>query len=124
MKWHVDQNTMSSSLIHRFLSLIQRQYKTAFFNIHIANQKMEFQEGFQWFIDQYGHCSKQDQINNKELMKREWDPIDEFEALVTQIMKGITCADFARAPMSDQDIVEIAVRVITRCRLLAEPYIR
>ena len=36
MKWHVDQSTKSSSLIHRFLSLIQRTFKTTFLNVHIA----------------------------------------------------------------------------------------
>ena len=55
---------------------MQTQYKTVFLNIHIANLKVEFQECFKWFIDQYGACTEQDRINNKELMKREWDLID------------------------------------------------
>jgi hypothetical protein len=124
MKWHLDGNTMSSSLIHRFLSLMQTQYKTAFLSIHIANPKMEFQACFKWFIDQYGACTEQDRINNKELMKREWNPIDGFESLITQILEGITYANFAGSPMSDRDIVDIATQVIMRCGLLAEPYIK
>ena len=101
---------------------MKTQYKTAFLNIHIGNPKMEFQDCFKWLIDQYGQCTKQDQINNKELMKREWNPIDGFEALITQIMEGITCANFSGSPMSDQDIMDISIQVIMRCNLLAEPY--
>ena len=122
MKWHVDWNAMSSPLIHRLLSLMQRQYKTAFLNIHIANPEMEFQDCFQWFVDQYGHCSEQDQINNKELMKREWNPQDEFEALLIQIMEGITYATFTRAPISDRDIVDIMVGVIMIWNACRGPY--
>jgi len=93
-------------------------------NIHTANPKIEFQDCFQWFVDQYGHCSKQDQINNKELMKRVWNPRDGFEALVTQIMEAITYATFARAFMSDQDIVNIAIGVIMRGGMLAKAYMK
>ena len=45
MKWHVDRNMMSSSLIHHFLSLMQTQFKTTFLNIHIANPKMGVSNG-------------------------------------------------------------------------------
>jgi len=57
-------------------------------------------------------------------MRREWNPIDRFEALVTQIMEGITYVNFAGSPMSNQDIVDIAIGVIMRCGLIAEPYIK
>ena len=39
-------------------------------------------------------------------------------------MEGIKDANFARALMSDTDIVDIVVGVIMRCGLLAEPYIK
>ena len=64
------------------------------------------------FIDRYGHWSKQDQINNKELMEREWILIDRFEALATQIMEVITYAQFAQAPIFDMDIIDIAIGII------------
>ena len=57
-------------------------------------------------------------------MRREWNPIDRFEALVTQIMEGIKYTNFAGAPMSDTDIVDIAVGDIMRYGLLTEPYIK
>ena len=99
-------------------------YKTAFLNIYIMNPEMELQDCFKWSIDQYGACTEQDWINNKELMKREWNQINRFEALIIQIMEGITYANDPGAPMSDRDIVDIAVGVIMRCGLLAKPYIK
>ena len=56
-----------------FLSLMQMQYKIVFLDIHIVNPKMEFQDCFQWFGNQYDHCSEQDRIKNKEFIKREWN---------------------------------------------------
>ena len=37
MKWHIDQNTMSSSLIHHFLSLIHETFNNNFLSVHITN---------------------------------------------------------------------------------------
>ena len=62
MKWHVNRNTMSSSLIHDFLSLMHGTgtFKNSFLSVHITYPKMEFQDCFQWSIDKYRHCPEQD----------------------------------------------------------------
>ena len=80
---------------------------------------MEFQDYFQWFLDKYGYLSEQDRINSKELSEREWNPTDAFEALVTQLMDGITHAQFMKSPISDIDIMDITIKVIMKCELIS-----
>ena len=57
-------------------------------------------------------------------MKREWNPIDRFEALVTQMMEGITYATFSKAPIPETDMVDITIGVIMTCELLADLYLK
>ena len=57
-------------------------------------------------------------------MKRERNLIDGFEVLLTQIMEGITYAQFAQVPISNRNIVHIVIGVIMRCGLIADPYIK
>ena len=57
-------------------------------------------------------------------MKREWNPINGSETLVTQMLEGITYIQFTQAPISDTDIVAIAVGIIMECGLLAKAYIK
>ena len=46
------------------------------------------------------------------MTRREWNPIAEFEALLTEMMKGVTYAQFPKAPIPDADIMDIAIGVI------------
>ena len=115
---------MSLALIHRFLGFIHGTFKNGFLSVHVANPKMEFQDCLQSFIDKYRHSLEQDRINSKELVKREWNPIDGFEVLVTQMMEGITYAQYANSPISDTDIVDITIGVVMKCGLLAKAYLK
>ena len=39
-------------------------------------------------------------------------------------MEGITHATFAKAPVLDADIVDIKIRIIMKCGLLADAYLK
>ena len=117
-----DCYTMMSSLIDRFLSLIDLTYKSDFENHRISNPNITFRDCFHWFITQYGDTNELDREENKARMKKDWTLQDGWENLRRQIEEGQLFAQFAQSPMTDQDIVDTALIVIMKTGLFEPQY--
>ena len=113
---------MMSSLIDRFLSLINLTYKSDFENYRISYPNITFRDCFHWFIKQYGDTNELDREENKSRMKKEWTLQDGWENLRRQIEEGQLYAQFAQRPMTDKDIVDTALIVIMKTCLFEPQY--
>ena len=113
---------MNSSLIDRFLLLLQSAFTEEYKLIRTGNCKQTFQEAFQWFLDKYADLSENDRSANKEEMIQQWNPADGFEKLVAQLTKGLIFAQYAGAPISDIDVVDMGITNILDTGLFKDEY--
>ena len=81
---------MNSSLINRFLTLLQAAF---------TEEYKLIQDAFQWFLDKYADLNKVDRSSSKEEMTKQWNLADGFETLVAQLTKGLIFAQYAGAPI-------------------------
>ena len=100
---------MNSSFIDQFLSLLQSVFTEEYKLIQTGNCKQSFQAAFQWFLDKYADLSKNNRSSNKEEMIQQWNPAEGFEKLVVQLTKGLIFAQYAGAPISDIDVVDMGI---------------
>ena len=119
---HADCKTMMSSLIDRFLSLIDLTYKSDFENHRISNPNITFRECFHWFIERYGDVNELDRDENKSRMKKAWTLQDGWENLRRQMEDGQLYAQFAQSPISEKEVVDIALLVIMKVGLFEQQY--
>ena len=113
---------MNSSLINQFLTLLQAAFTKEYKLIRTGNCKQTLQDAFQWFLDKYADLNKVDRSSNKEEMMKQWNPGDGFETLVAQLTKGLIFAQYAGAPISDIDLVNMRIKNIIGTGLYKEDY--
>jgi len=121
-KRHRDTITMSACLIERLLECFEMPLRQAFENKLLSNPNMEVQRAFQWFLENYGFTNKYDRENNKIDMKKAWNIQDGWHTLENQIEEGLLYASFGQAPISDNDVCDIAIRLILDTGLFANEY--
>ena len=123
-KYYMDTQTMDSSLIDRFLTLLQSTYTDEYKLIRTGDCKQTFQVCFNWFLTKYAHNNEIDRTANKEAMTKQWNPADGFERLVAQLTKGLIFALYAGAGIIDVDVVDMGIGLILQTGLFAEEYAR
>ena len=104
------------------LSLLQPVFIEEYKLIRTGNCRQTFQAAFQWFLDKYADLSKVDRSSNKEEMTKQWNPADGFKTLVVQLMKGLIFAQYAGAPISDIDVIDMGINNILNTGLFANEY--
>ena len=105
---------MNSALTDRFLSLISMIARAEFEKTRYGNPNQSFQDTFNWFLLRYATSDENDREANKQSMNRDWIIQQGFQALIQQIEDGIEYATFTSHPIPDQDVVNIAMRVLMR----------
>ena len=55
-------------------------------------------------------------------MMKQWNPVDGFETLMAQLTKGLILAQYAGAPISDIDVVDMVITNILDTGLFADKY--
>ena len=120
--YYKDVKTMNSALTDRFLSLISMIARAEFEKTRYGNPNQTFQNTFQWFLLRYATSDENDREANKQSMNRDWIIQQGFQTLVQQIEDGIEYATFASHPIPDQDVVNIAMRVLMRQGLFTTQY--
>ena len=73
---------------------------------------MQFRECLAYFVDKYGETNESKRATNKTSMKTSWSLQDGYEKLQLQIEYGNIYAMFAGQPISDLEVVTIAISVI------------
>ena len=119
---YTDIRTMSNALIHRFLSLLRSDDKEEYEEHHITNPNETFQECFQWFVDNFGDTDEPERERNRERMKKPWAMQDGWIRLTSQIESGRNYAHFCGKPISESDILDIAMTHILNTQLFAFEY--
>ena len=103
---------MYAALLDRFLQLLSMNYKDNFNLIKNRNPNMSFMDCFQWFLTTYAHTDEADHEENKATMNMEWHIDDSFPKLARAIDDAILYAQFANAPITNQDAVDAGMRMI------------
>lgn len=120
LKRREDVINIHNALADTSLDMIKPTYRAAFNRIRLCQPNTVFQDVFQQFLETYGSSTADDCHANKEHMAADWQPSHGFEALIDRINSGAQYTLFAFAPISDYDIIDIVVHVLTRCVLYPE----
>ena len=120
LKRREDVINMHNALADTFLDMMENTYRAAYDRNRLRQPNSIFRDVFHHFLQTYGRSTAEDRHMNKERMAADWQPIHGFEALIDRINSGIQFALFSSAPINENDIVDIAVRVLTRCGLYPE----
>ena len=128
IQWHYmkmlcqDFKTMNAALVGRFLALMEETYTKDFTNMRIKNPDMQFCECLAYFVDKYGETNKSKQATDKTCMKTSWYLQDGHEKLQLQIEDSNIYAMFAGQPISDSEVVNIAIYVIGQTGIFGDQY--
>jgi hypothetical protein len=88
----------------------------------MMNPNTLFRQCFDWFVIKYGCTSAKDRKTNQMAMAANWHPSIEFEVLTSCLFCGVTFASLSGCPITDQDTVDIGVRVVNRTGLFPKEY--
>ena len=91
---------------------MEETYTTDFTDMRITNPDMQFRECLSYFFDKYGDTNKSKQATNETRMKILWSLQDGFEKLQLNIENGNIYAMIAGHPISNSEVVNIAISVI------------
>ena len=117
-----DFKTMNTAIVDQFLSLMEETYTNYFTNMRITNLGMQFCECLAYFVDKYGEMNKSERATNKTRMKTSWSLQYSYEKLQLQIEDGKIYAMFAGHPISDSEVVDIAIFVIGQTGMFGDQY--
>ena len=111
---------MHNALTNTFLDMFEPTYRTAYDSQRLQKPNAVFRYVFHHFLTMYGRSTADDHHANSECMAANWQPSEGFEALIDRINSGDQYAFFSFAPISNYEVVDIAVCVLTRCGLYPE----
>ncbi len=113
---------MNTALINTLLSLIPTAFKILYEQEQMMDPNAVFRQCFDWFVVKYGCTSAEDCETNCTAMATDWHPSMEFEVLTSRLFRGVTFASLSRHPITDNNTVDIGVRVLNRTGLFAKEY--
>ena len=113
---------MNADLVDLFLSIMEETYTKDFTNMRITNPDMQFRECLAYFVDKYGETNKSERVTNKTRKKTAWSLQDGYEKLQLQIEDGNIYAMFSDQPISDSEVVNIAISVIIQTWMFRDQY--
>ena len=122
VKRREDVINMHNALADTFLDMIMMEptYRSAYDRIRLCQPNTIFRDVVQHFLETYGRSTAEDRHANRERMAADWQPSQGFETLIDHINSNIQYALFSFVAISDDDIVDIIVCVLTRCGLYPE----
>ena len=83
---------------------------------------MSFMYCYQWFLTTYASADEADRKENKATMNMEWHIDDDFPKLARTIDDAILYAQFANAPITDQDATDAGMRMIMSTGVFERQY--
>ena len=102
--------------------MLRQDDKEEYKEHHITNPNETFQECFQWFVDNFGDTDEPERERNRERMKKPWAMQDGWIRLTSQIESGRNYAHFCGKPISESDILDIAMTHILNTQIFAREY--
>jgi hypothetical protein len=122
LKTHNNVINMNATLIDTLLSLIPTALKLLYKQERMMDPNAVFQQCFDWFVIKYGCTSAKDPETNWMVMAANWHLSIWFEVLTSHLFSGITFASLSGHPITDNDMVNIGVRVLNRMGLFSKEY--
>ncbi len=113
---------MNTALINTLLSLITMAFKILYKQEQMMDPNAVFCQCFDWFIVKYGCTLAEDCKTNHMAMAANWHPSMGFEVLTLHLFHGVTFASLSGHPITNNDTVDIGVRVLNRTGLFAKEY--
>ncbi len=113
---------MNAALTNTLLSLIRMAFKVLYEQERMMNPNAVFQQSFDWFVIKYGCTLAEDSKTNRMAMAANWHPSMGFEVLTLCLFCGTTFASLSGRPITDKDMVNISVRVLSCTGLFPKEY--
>ena len=121
-KTRADVINMNAALCDTFLSLIPKTFQAAYDHKHLNNPNSVFVEMFEFFVAKFGASTPEDHEDNRQRMAADWHPSQGFETLENRLFIGQAYSHVTDHPISDDDLVDIGLRVLRKCGLYPEEY--
>ena len=90
--------------------------------MRITNPDMQFRECLAYFVNIYGKTEESERATNKTSMKTSWSLQDGYEKLQLHIEDEDIYAMFTGQPISDSEVVDIAISVIGQTGMFGDQY--
>ena len=113
---------MNAALCNTFLSLIPKTFQAAYDHKRLNNPNSVFVEMFEFFVTKFGASTPEDHEDNRQRMAADWHPSQGFETLENRLFIGQAYSHVTDHPISDDDLVDIVLRVLRKCGLYPEEY--
>jgi uncharacterized membrane protein YgcG len=113
---------MNTALINTLLRLIPMAFKILYEQEQMMDPNPVFRQCFDWFIVKYRCTLAEDHKTDHMAMAADWHPSMGFEVLTLRLFHGVTFTSLSGHPITDNDTVNIGVRILNRTGLFAKEY--